>query len=479
MPLSAGTYTPPSPEYPAIPNTTILASDFNAIVEDLATALSLAIYKDGQASMAADLSMASHKLTNLADGTNAADAVNFLQVFSDPTFTGTAGTGVVLTGTTVTVTPAVLNLTVPDTNITGSTTLDLVSPDLSLTSSATIDATATTSITFTAPTITNIGSFVATMASSSTAVTQLASDSSTKLATTAFVQSVAFQSALPTLTGNNGKLLTITAGVVEWGNLINVTVNSFADGTDSTKRSHLVLTGITAGQDRALIVRDENYTLVGSTSTDALKLLDYTDPTKIAKVQASAIATGTTRTLNLVNNDVIVDTPGWRLLSVVTAANQAEVVIDTTFDATYDKYVIEVDGLTVATDGVNLICLLKVGGAYLTTNEYNYHSLRLAQTVTPVSAQADIVLVTGLSNAAPASADFTMKIPHPASTAFSKNIYYDGTIVSSAANNCVHFTGAAGTIAVANGALTEVKFKASSGNLLAGSFKLYGLRKSI
>ena len=256
MPLDgSGVYTPPSPEFPAIPNTTILASDFNAIVEDLATALSLAIYKDGQASMAADLSMATHKLTNLADGSNDADAVNFDQVFHNPTFTGSTGTGTTLSGTKATIDATEFDVTSDIVSITG-VALDLLSDDLSLTSSATIDATATTSITFTAPTIINIGSLIATLDTTSTAVTQLASDSSTKLATTAFVQSVAFQSALPTLTGNNGKLLTITAGVVEWGNLINVTVNSFADGTDSTKRSHLVLTGITAGQDRALIVRD-------------------------------------------------------------------------------------------------------------------------------------------------------------------------------------------------------------------------------
>lgn len=204
MPLSTGTYTPPSPEYPAIPNTTILASDFNTIIEDLATALSLAIYKDGQASMAANLNMATFKVTNLGNGTNPADATNVLQVFTDPTFTGTVGTGVVLTGTTVTVTPAVLNLTVPDTNITGSTTLDLVSPDLSLTSSATIDATATTSITLTAPTIaiaaTNInatGSLLATMNTATTAVLQPPGTDNSTLASTAFVQQAALAASIP------------------------------------------------------------------------------------------------------------------------------------------------------------------------------------------------------------------------------------------------------------------------------------------
>jgi hypothetical protein len=484
MPLNgSGTYTPPTPEYPAIPNTTILASDFNTILEDLATALSTAVYKDGQAPMSANLNMASHKLTSLSDGALDADSVNFAQVFKNPTFTGSVGTGVVITGTKATITAAVLDLTVPDTNITGSTTLDLVSPAITLTSSGTIADVATTtatinagtSITFTAPTITNVGTTIVDIGTTSTCVTQLASDSSTKLASTAFVQSVAFQSTLPTLVGNNGKLLTITAGVVNWGNLINVTVNSFADGTDTTKRAHLILSGITAGQDRALTVRDEAITLVGSTTTDALKLYDYTDATKIAKVQLSGITAGNTRVLTLADNDIIVDTPGGRLLSVVTISNQATVDIETTFDTTYDKYVIEIDGLTVADNTANLYARFKLGGSYLSTGIYSYDGVQSNAFVTPQTAQTQIVLATNLSNAAQASANFTMKTSDPAGS-FYKSINVIGSITNSS-NIPVSFSSCGGSTSTA--ALTGIRLLMSAGNLLAGSIKVYGLRKSI
>jgi len=198
MPLNgSGVYTPPSPAYPAIPNTTILASDFNTIIADLATALSLAIYKDGQASMAANLNMATFKVTNLGNGSNDADVVNYAQVFKNPTFTGSVGTGVVITGTKATITPAVLDLTVPDTNITGSTTLDLVSPALTLTSSATISATATTSITLTAPAINAVGSLLATMDTATTAVLQPLGTDNATLASTAFVQRAALAASIP------------------------------------------------------------------------------------------------------------------------------------------------------------------------------------------------------------------------------------------------------------------------------------------
>jgi hypothetical protein len=238
------------------------------------------------------------------------------------------------------------------------------------------------------------------------------------------------------------------------------------------------LSGFTTGTTRTLKVRDENITIAGATSTDALKIYDYTDATKKAVFQASGITTATTRTVTLANNDSILDTPGWRLLSVVTASNSATVDIETTFDSTYDKYVIEVDGLTIQSDNTDLYCRLKIGGSYLNTNEYNYHSIRLTAAVTPVSGQQQIIVVTALGNAANANCQMRFTLANPASTAFSKNVHYDG-VVTSNAGLAVHFTGGAGTISSAVAALTGVRFLMSSGNIVAGSFKLYGLRKSI
>lgn len=56
MPLNGnGSYTLPSPEFPAVPGTTIQSAVFNAIMLDLAGALSLALYRDGQAPVTGDL----------------------------------------------------------------------------------------------------------------------------------------------------------------------------------------------------------------------------------------------------------------------------------------------------------------------------------------------------------------------------------------------------------------------------------------
>ena len=85
MPLNgSGTYNLPSPMFPAVSNTLIKASDYNAVLTDIASALSQAVFRDGQASFTSPQSMGNQKLTSVAAGTADTDAVNkgqLLQLF--------------------------------------------------------------------------------------------------------------------------------------------------------------------------------------------------------------------------------------------------------------------------------------------------------------------------------------------------------------------------------------------------------------
>lgn len=76
-----GGYSPPAPQFPAIPGNVIYAEDFNTIIADLAAALSKALLRDGQAPMIAPLDLGGNLLKNgqldstvtvptLAPGTN-------------------------------------------------------------------------------------------------------------------------------------------------------------------------------------------------------------------------------------------------------------------------------------------------------------------------------------------------------------------------------------------------------------------------
>ena len=76
----SGNYAPPTPEFPAISGEYILAADFNAIILDLAAALSAAVYRDGQGPMTANLAAGGFKITNLAAGTLAADSTTYGQL---------------------------------------------------------------------------------------------------------------------------------------------------------------------------------------------------------------------------------------------------------------------------------------------------------------------------------------------------------------------------------------------------------------
>lgn len=100
------------PTFPAVPNTYILASYFNATMNDIFTGLSSVMTRDGQSPMTANLPMGTNKITGLGVGTNPADAVCYSQVFtsptiasptlSDPAFTGVPTTPTAAPGTNTT-----------------------------------------------------------------------------------------------------------------------------------------------------------------------------------------------------------------------------------------------------------------------------------------------------------------------------------------------------------------------------------------
>lgn len=230
-----GTYQPPAPQFPAIPNTIIYADDFNQIILDIATALSTAIFRDGQAAFTANQSMGGYKLTNLANGVNPQDATTVLQVFTNPVFIATTAQGFKITGSMFQALMTAINLVASGTlTLTGTTLLNAsASGEVRLpgnTSIGTVSAaelavldglTASTAelnvldgITASTAELNLLdGVTVSTADLNSvvnrapinspaftgipTAPTKPASDDSTSLATTAFVKAVAFNNQIP------------------------------------------------------------------------------------------------------------------------------------------------------------------------------------------------------------------------------------------------------------------------------------------
>lgn len=160
-----GVFIPLSPPvYPAVPNTFILASSFNSVINDILTGLSSVMTRDGQAAMIANLPMGGFKVTNLGNGVNPGDAVNYAQVFTNPTIANP-----VFTGTPTAPTAA------PGTNSTQIAT------------TAYVDTADALKAPLASPALTGIP----------TAPTAPAATNDTQLATTAFVYSVAFSLTIP------------------------------------------------------------------------------------------------------------------------------------------------------------------------------------------------------------------------------------------------------------------------------------------
>jgi hypothetical protein len=89
----SGTFNINSPGQPVVTNTVISSTSFNQLTADLATGLSTAITKDGQTTPTANIPLGSYKITNLGNGTSAADAVNLSQLQnSTGTFLTVSGT---------------------------------------------------------------------------------------------------------------------------------------------------------------------------------------------------------------------------------------------------------------------------------------------------------------------------------------------------------------------------------------------------
>ena len=80
MSFAAGVYSLFTPGNPVVTNTTISSSTFNSTMNDIATALSTCVLKDGSQVITANIPMSSFKFTGLAAGTTSGNSVRYEQV---------------------------------------------------------------------------------------------------------------------------------------------------------------------------------------------------------------------------------------------------------------------------------------------------------------------------------------------------------------------------------------------------------------
>ena len=167
MPRSSGTYTLPAGN-PVVTGTTITSTWANTTFSDVATALTGSVATDGTSPMTGILQMGNNKITGVADGTAATDVATVNQI-SNPTITGGTIDGAPI-GAANPKNGAFLALSATSAAFSGTSTAPTVTPS---------------------------------------------SDSSTKIATTAFVQSAisAISSGVTSFNTRSG-VVTLTSGDV-------------------------------------------------------------------------------------------------------------------------------------------------------------------------------------------------------------------------------------------------------------------------
>jgi hypothetical protein len=170
---------------------------------------------------------------------------------------------------------------------------------------------------------------------------------------------------------------------------------------------------------------------------------------------------------------------GLTLLSTVTASASSTVDLETTFNSTYDTYMIVVSELVQTTSG-NLCIRMKIGGSYLTTSTYKY----FVEGMTSVSpsfyadnSNADTSILVGSQVAtAGATGGFVIYVNSPSNTSIIKQIHWNGIYTTTTSDPSVSRGVALNT---GTGALTGIRFFNTGGQTIAsGKFRLYGLANS-
>jgi hypothetical protein len=169
------------------------------------------------------------------------------------------------------------------------------------------------------------------------------------------------------------------------------------------------------------------------------------------------------------------------LLSTVTASNSTTVDVETTFSSTYDAYLLIVTGMTSQNNNVQIKAQMKLNGSYVSSSTYSYYtdsgSSQYGSSSSYSTGTADITVANGsIGNNAADSADLQIYISNPSSTAFSKLINWTGVEYYTTSTRVTNVLGVGSNSNT--GALTGLRFYFSSGNVVAGKFRLYGISNS-
>lgn len=158
----------------------------------------------------------------------------------------------------------------------------------------------------------------------------------------------------------------------------------------------------------------------------------------------------------------------------------AQVDFTSGLDATYDEYELSFFNVRAAAAGNNLLILLSNdgGASWLAGSSYGYQSTELSgtsQVGTQVltGVQMNLTAQANVATTAPAATAGKVSFAQPAATGINKQFLVDVALSTNAGgvNRIV------GTGVFFGGMFNALRLKMGSGNLSAGTFNLYGIKK--
>ena len=245
-------------------------------------------------------------------------------------------------------------------------------------------------------------------------------------------------------------------------------------GTPTSKK-------VTVAELRALA--DNSVTLAKMAHGTAGNLITYDAagaPAAVATGTAGQVLTSAGVGAAPTMQDAAAGGGAWTYLSTVTASDSATVDIETTFSSTYDSYLLIGSDVQAVNNSVVFYCRFKLGGSYVTTGTYGFFmtnmdaaSSSFASTRGTVDSQIEIANSCG--NAAERSLSFALRTFNPTNTSRQKLITTECSNINPTGNLVTSFGSGTNT---GTGALSGLRFYFSTGNILAGTFRLYGIANS-
>lgn len=268
-----------------------------------------------------------------------------------------------------------------------------------------------------------------------------------QIASLDYVIATSLSASLPGQTGNAGKVLVTNGTDASWGAVLDTSILTPLVGT-------------------AFATTTATQSLSNKSLTNAI-LQDSVDTTKKANLILSGVTAGQNRGITISDEDMTLFTPGWKLLGVYTASNSASVDIESQLTSTYDVYKIVMSGVKPVGALSTLICRFKIGGSYLATGTYTF----ITDDNSTVSGQSAITIVEG-GTATAGDINGEIVICNVTETGKMHSIYTNG--FSSGTPFTAFIKGGLNTTL---GALTGVRFLMNSQNI-TGTFRVFGMRGS-